>query len=65
MRKKIFRTTVLTSFCVLLICLLLVSGFLYRYFTGLQKDMLSDQLSLAVHGVHVCNLQVEDRQLLR
>ena len=51
MTKKIFRSTLLVAVCALLASLVLVMGYLYDYFAGLQSQALRDELTLAASGV--------------
>ena len=50
MTSKIFRSTVLVAVIVLLCSLGVVMGVLYNHFTGVQIEVLKDELSLAVTG---------------
>ena len=51
MTKKIFRSMLLTAGAVLLACLVIIMGFLYEYFCGVQEQQLKDELSLAAAAV--------------
>lgn len=47
MTKRIFRSMILTAGAVLLASLVIIMGFLYEYFCGVQEKQLKDELSLA------------------
>ena len=51
MTKKIFQSILLVAGCVLLASLLIIMGFLYDYFGGVQENQLRDELSLAAAAV--------------
>ena len=51
MTKKIFQSILLVAGCVLLASLLIIVGFLYDYFGGVEKNQLRDELSLASAAV--------------
>ena len=51
MTKKIFQSILLVAGCVLLASLLIIMGFLYDYFGGVEKNQLHDELSLAAAAV--------------
>ena len=51
MIKKIFRSTLLANFLVLLASLALIMGALYRYFTQVQMEQLQTQTALAAKGI--------------
>ena len=51
MTKKIFQSILLVTGCVLLASLLIIVGFLYDYFGGVEKNQLRDELSLAAAAV--------------
>ena len=51
MTKKIFQSILLVAGCVLLASLLIIRGFLYDYFGGVEKNQLRDELSLAAAAV--------------
>lgn len=51
MTKKIFHSVFIVALAVLMICLVLIMGVLYEYFTSIQKDQLRIQTSLAAQGV--------------
>lgn len=51
MTKKIFQSILLVAGCVLLASLLIIVGFLYDYFGGVEKKQLRDELSLAAAAV--------------
>ena len=51
MTKKIFQSILLVAGCVLLASLLIIVGFLYDYFGGVEKNQLRDELSLAAAAV--------------
>ena len=46
MTKKIFQSILLVAGCVLLASLLIIMGFLYDYFGGVEKNQLRDELRL-------------------
>ena len=48
MTKRIFRSMILTAGAVLLASIVVIMGFLYEYFCGVQEQQLKDELSLAV-----------------
>ena len=45
MTKKIFQSILLVAGCVLLASLLIIMGFLYDYFGGVEENQLRDELS--------------------
>ena len=47
MTRKIFRSIVLVAGTVLLASLLLILGYLYDFFGGVQETQLQDELGLA------------------
>ena len=47
MTKRIFRSMILTAGAVLLASIVVIMGFLYEYFCGVQEQQLKDELSLA------------------
>ena len=47
MTRKIFRSIVLVAGTVLLASLLLILGYLYDFFGGVQETQLKDELTLA------------------
>ena len=51
MTKKIFQSILLVAGCVLLSSLLIIMGFLYSYFGGVEENQLRDELSLAAAAV--------------
>lgn len=51
MTKKIFQSILLVAGCVLLASLLIIMGFLYAYFGGVEENQLRDELSLASAAV--------------
>ena len=51
MTKKIFQSILLVAGCVLLASLLIIVGFLYDYFGGVEENQLRDELSLAAAAV--------------
>ena len=51
MTKKIFQSILLVAGCVLLASLLIIMGFLYNYFGGVEENQLRDELSLAAAAV--------------
>ena len=51
MTKKIFQSILLVAGCVLLASLLVIMGFLYDYFGGVEENQLRDELSLAAAAV--------------
>ncbi len=51
MTKKIFQSILLVAGCVLLASLLIIMGFLYDYFGGVEGNHLRDELSLASAAV--------------
>ena len=51
MTKKIFHSILLVAGCVLLASLLIIMGFLYDYFGGVEENQLRDELSLAAAAV--------------
>ena len=58
MTKKIFQSILLVAGCVLLASLLIIMGFLYDYFGGVEENQLRDELSLAAVGVENSGLSV-------
>ena len=51
MTKKIFQSILLVAGAVLLASLLIIMGFLYSYFGGVEENQLRDELSLASAAV--------------
>ena len=51
MTKKIFQSILLVAGCVLLASLLIIMGFLYDYFGGVEENQLRDERSLAAAAV--------------
>lgn len=51
MTKKIFQSILLVAGCVLLASLLIIMGFLYDYFGGVEENQLRDELSHASAAV--------------
>ena len=51
MTKKIFQSILHVAGCVLLASLLIIMGFLYDYFGGVEENQLRDELSLAAAAV--------------
>lgn len=51
MTEKIFQSILLVAGCVLLASLLIIMGFLYDYFGGVEENQLRDELSLAAAAV--------------
>ena len=51
MTKKIFQSILLVDGAVLLASLLIIMGFLYDYFGGVEENQLRDELSLAAAAV--------------
>lgn len=51
MTKKIFQSIFLVAGAVLLASLLIIMGFLYSYFGGVEENQLRDELSLAAAAV--------------
>ena len=51
MTKKIFQSILLVAGCVLLASQLIIMGFLYDYFGGVEENQLRDELSLAAAAV--------------
>lgn len=51
MTKKIFQSILLVAGCVLLASLLIIMGFLYDYFGGVEENQLRNELSLASAAV--------------
>ena len=51
MTKKIFQSILLVAGCVLLASLLIILGFLYDYFGGVEENQLRDELNLAAAAV--------------
>lgn len=51
MTKKIFQSILLVAGCVLLASLLIIMGFLYDYFGGVEENQMRDELSLAAAAV--------------
>ena len=45
MTKKIFQSILLVAGCVLLASLLIIMGFLYDYFGGVEENQLRDELN--------------------
>ena len=60
MIKKIFRSTLLANFLVLLASLALIMGALYRYFTQVQMEQLQTQTALAAKGISAEGLDYFD-----
>lgn len=60
MIKKIFRSTLLANFLVLLASLALILGALYRYFTQVQMEQLQTQTALAAKGISAEGLDYFD-----
>ena len=60
MIKKIFRSTLLANFLVLLASLALIMGALYRYFTQVQVEQLQTQTALAAKGISAEGLDYFD-----
>ena len=60
MIKKIFRSTLLANFLVLLASLTLIMGALYRYFTQVQVEQLQTQTALAAKGISAEGLDYFD-----
>lgn len=56
MTKKIFRSILLASLIALLTGLILVTGLLYDYFAGMQKNRLKTELDLAASAVEQSGL---------
>ena len=56
MTSKIFRSTLLVAAVVLLCSLVIIMGFLYSYFDGMQVRQLKDELSLAATGTEQSGL---------
>ena len=50
MTSKIFRSIFATSLAVLMATLVIITSFLYDYFTNIQIDQLKDELSIASVG---------------
>lgn len=50
MTSKIFRSILAASISVLAASLIVITGFLYDHFTGIQVSQLRDELSLAAQG---------------
>ena len=51
MTKKIFQSILLVAGCLLLASLLIIMGFLYDYFGGVEENQLRNELSLAAAAV--------------
>lgn len=51
MTKKIFQSILLVAGCVLLASLLIIMGFLYDYFGGVEENQLRDELNLSL--IHI------------
>lgn len=51
MTKKIFQSILLVAGCVLLASLLIIMGFLYDYFGGVEENQLRNELNLAAAAV--------------
>ena len=51
MTKKIFQSILLVAGCILLASLLIIMGFLYDYFGGVEENQLRNELSLAAAAV--------------
>ena len=51
MTKKIFQSILLVAGCVLLASMLIIMGFLYDYFGGVEENQLRDELNLAAAAV--------------
>ena len=51
MTKKIFQSILLVAGAVLLASLLIIMGFLYDYFGGVEENQMRDELSLAAAAV--------------
>ena len=51
MTKKIFQSILLVDGCILLASLLIIMGFLYDYFGGVEENQLRNELSLAAAAV--------------
>ena len=60
MIKKIFGSTLLANFLVLLASLALIMGALYRYFTQVQMEQLQTQTALAAKGISAEGLDYFD-----
>ncbi len=60
MIKKIFRSTLLANFLVLLASLALIMGALYRYFTQVQMEQLQTQTALAAKGISAAGMDYFD-----
>lgn len=53
MSRKIFKTIWIVAFVVFIASFLFIMGISYDYFTGIQKDQLKIETSLAAYGVEV------------
>lgn len=51
MSKKIFRSILAVAAAVLLANLVIILGYLYRYFGDVQANQLKDELRLAAYAV--------------
>ncbi|MET3644843.1 sensor histidine kinase [Streptococcus gallinaceus] len=51
MIKKIFRTTLSASLGMVFVTILLLLGFLYNYFSQIQREQLRTQTALAAQGI--------------
>ena len=56
MTWKIFRSILSTSLLVLLAALVMITGILHGYFSGIQEDELRDELNLAAVAVETTGL---------
>ena len=54
MTKKIFNAILLVAGFVLVACLVLIVGFMYEYFKGVQERQMKDELDLAAAAVNEC-----------
>ena len=54
MTKKIFKAILLVAGVVLVACLVLIVGFMYEYFKGVQERQMKDELDLAAAAVNEC-----------
>lgn len=54
MTKKIFKAILLVAGVVLVACLVLIVGFMYEYFKGVQERQMKDELDLAAAAVNGC-----------
>lgn len=52
MTKKIFKAILLVAGVVLVACLVLIVGFMYEYFKGVQERQMKDELDLAAAAVN-------------